>query len=486
MAAIPTKTTVLVIGGGPGGSYTASVLAREGVEVLLLEADKFPRYHVGESQLPSLRHFLRFIDLEESFENHGFTKKLGAAFKLNQFKRDGYTDFVFDDPKNYSWNTLRSEADELMLRHAITCGALNKNSETGRVTFDYLVDASGRAGICSVKYLKNRHYNPEFKNVAFWTYWTGCSEYKPGTPRAGAPFFEALNDQSGWAWFIQLHVGTSVGVVMKQDVSDAKRAAAGTAGTDRSLYTHYMRGLDCAPNLKAMLSNAKIILKDEKVSVHTASDYSYHSDSYAGPHYRIVGDAGAFIDPYLSSGVHLAISSGLSAAASICASMKGEYSEEDAIRFHHAKVHTSYTRFVLIIRSVYEHIRSQAATTLSGADEDNFDRAFEQFKPVIQGNIDAGTNMTEGDRARLVEFYSRYAFEPSVPEERQDLLEKFGDPIKSLNSADDAQTTAILRSMAARKLLSIGEMNHIDNYVADAVEGFRLRLRRGNIGLDKA
>ncbi|KAF7340715.1 Sulochrin halogenase [Mycena sanguinolenta] len=485
MAAVPTTTTVLVIGGGPGGSYTASVLAREGVEVLLLEADKFPRYHVGESQLASLRHFLRFIDLEEAFENHGFTKKLGAAFKLNKFKREGYTDFVFDDPKNYSWNTVRSEADELMLRHATTCGALNKNSETGRVTFDYLVDASGRAGICGVKYLKNRHYNPEFKNVAFWTYWSGCGEYKPGTARAGSPFFEALNDQSGWAWLIPLHVGTSVGIVMKQDVSDAKRAAAKAAGEDSSLYAHYMRGFDCAPNLKAMLSDAKIILKDEKVSVHTASDYSYHSDSYAGPHYRIVGDAGAFIDPYLSSGVHLAISSGLSAAASICASMKGEYSEEDAIRFHHAKVHTSYTRFVLIIRSVYEHIRSQEATTLSGTDEDNFDRAFSQFKPVIQGNIDAGSNMTEGDRARLIEFYSRHAFEPSMPEERHDLLEKFGDPIKSLNSADDVQSTAILRSMAVRKLLSVDETNHIDNYVADAVEGFRLRLRRGNIGLDK-
>ncbi|KAJ7888692.1 FAD/NAD(P)-binding domain-containing protein [Mycena olivaceomarginata] len=506
---VPTSTTVLVIGGGPGGSYTASVLAREGIEVVLLEADKFPRYHVGESQLASLRHFLRFIDLEKGFEDHGFTKKLGAAFKLNKFKREGYTDFVFDDPKNYSWNTVRSEADELMLRHATKSGAnvieetrvteiewdgdrpiaatwKNKNAETGRVAFDYLVDASGRAGIISVKYLKNRTYNPEFKNVAFWTYWSGAGEYKPGTPRAGSPFFEALNDQSGWAWLIPLHIGTSVGVVMRQDLSDAKRAAAKTAGEDTSQYAHYMRGLDCAPNLKAMLSNAKLILKDDKVSVQTASDYSYHSDSYAGPHYRIVGDAGAFIDPYLSSGVHLAISSGLSAAASICASMKGEYSEEDAIRFHHAKVDTSYTRFVLIIRSVYEHIRSQEATTLSATDEDNFDRAFSQFKPVIQGNIDSGTNMSEADKARLIEFYSRHAFEPSTSEERHDLLEKFGDPIQSLNSAsDDTQSTAILRSMAVRKLLSVDETNHIDNYVADAVEGFRLRLKRGNIGLEK-
>ncbi|KAK7028532.1 Sulochrin halogenase [Favolaschia claudopus] len=503
---VPASTTVLVIGGGPGGSYTAAVLAREGVEVLLLEADKFPRYHIGESQLASLRHFLRFIDLEKDFEDHGFTKKLGAAFKLNRFKREGYTDFVFDDPKNYSWNTVRSEADELMLRHAAKCGAQvieetrvtdiewdgdrpiaatwkNKNTEgPGRVTFDYLVDASGRAGITSVKYLKNRHYNPEFKNIAFWTYWNGGAQYKPGTPRAGSPFFEALSDESGWAWFIPLHIGTSVGVVMKQDKSDAKRAAAKEAGEDSSLYGHYMRALECAPNVKAMLSEAQIIEKDGKLSVNTASDYSYHADSYAGPHYRLVGDAG---DPYLSSGVHLAISSGLSAAASICASMRGDFPEQDAIRFHNAKVDTSYTRFVLIIRSVYEHIRSQEATTLSAADEDNFDRAFAQFRPVIQGHIDSGTQMSETDRARLIEFYSRHAFEPSSPEERHDLIEKFGDPLQSLKSSDDAQSTAILRSMAVRKLLSVDETNHIDNYVADAVEGFRLRVQRGSIGLER-
>jgi flavin-dependent dehydrogenase len=76
---VPRQTSVLIVGGGPAGSYAASVLAREGVDVVLLEADKFPRYHIGESMLASVRFFLRFIDLEETFDRYGFEKKVPST-----------------------------------------------------------------------------------------------------------------------------------------------------------------------------------------------------------------------------------------------------------------------------------------------------------------------------------------------------------------------------------------------------------------------
>lgn len=112
---------------------------------------------------------------------------------------------------------MRSEADELFFRHAARSGAkivdqtkvlditfaengsrpvsaswINSTGRSGRVSFRFLLDASGRRGILSTKYLINRKFNQSLKNVAMWAYWKGAGTYKPDTPRAGSPFFEAL------------------------------------------------------------------------------------------------------------------------------------------------------------------------------------------------------------------------------------------------------------------------------------------------------
>ncbi|KAG7439819.1 FAD/NAD(P)-binding domain-containing protein [Guyanagaster necrorhizus] len=520
---IPKKTTVLVVGGGPGGSYAAAVLARENIDVTVLEADKFPRYHVGESQLAALRHFLRFIDLEEEFDAFGFQRKVGGGFKMNKHKREGYSDFISHDPKNYSWHVIRSDSDQLMLRYASRVGAkvfeetkvtdvefdvagegqearpvaavwLGKDGSTGRIYFDYIIDASGRAGILSTRYLKNREFNDKLKNVAFWGYWTGAGRYMAGTPREDSIFVEALTDETGWVWFIPLHDGTtSVGVVMDQEKSNVSRAAVKAAGGNGSLNAHYLRQLKLVPAIQELMGDAKLVKKPDAPLVSSASDYSYAARYHAGPRYRIIGDAGAFIDPFFSSGVHLAVSGGLSAAATICATMKGECSELDAARWHTTKVNSSYTRFLLVVLSAYHQIQSQDSPILSAQEDDNFDFAFDFFRPIIQGNTESGRKFADDDLGKTIEFLGKHVFEPSYPEQRAELVSLYGDqldvvPKLRVPGEDDAQaeSKAILKHMAVQKLIRMEDVAHIGNYVSDVFEGYRLRLKRGELGLDKA
>jgi flavin-dependent dehydrogenase len=138
----------------------------------------------------------------------------------------------------------------------------------------------------------------------------------------------------------------------------------------------YHESLKLAPNLLALIGEGRFVS-----SIKSASDYSYSASSYAFPHARIVGDAGCFIDPYFSSGVHLALTGGLSAATTICASIRGHCSESDAAEWHSKKVSDAYTRFLLVVLSAYKQIRHQEEPVLSDFDEDNFDRAFAFFRP---------------------------------------------------------------------------------------------------------
>lgn len=141
------------------------------------------------------------------------------------------TDFIAaGGPESYAWNVVRSEADDLTFRHAEKCGAKifdgvkvesiefiessgiivpkeskvadlgrpvsaswkRKDGTRGSINFEYLVDGSGRSGLVSTKYLKNRSFNKGLKNVASWGYWQGTDQYAMGTDRQNSPYFEAL------------------------------------------------------------------------------------------------------------------------------------------------------------------------------------------------------------------------------------------------------------------------------------------------------
>ncbi|KAJ7333412.1 putative halogenase [Mycena albidolilacea] len=482
---------ILVIGGGPAGSFAAAALAREGFEVTLLERENFPRYHIGESMLPSCRPFLRFIGAEQKVKDYGFSVKVGAAFKFNQTKREGYTDFINPDPNRAAWNVTRAEFDEILLRNAgengvrvcegisvdsigfsgenakqpVSAAWTSDTGASGQVKFKWLVDASGRTGIMATKYLKNRKFNQALRNIAFWGYWTGAGKYAPGTDRENATWLEALVDESGWAWFIPLHGGrVSVGIVLKEDISRAKRARVQGPNVN---FQHYHDQLKLAPGVTRLLGNATLVGE-----VKTAGDYSYASSHYAGPNYRIAGDAGCFasilrvivgiilrftqIDPFFSSGVHLAFGGALSAASTIAASIRGQCTEDEAIRFHNERTGTSYTRFLLIVLTAYRQMTSQSVPVLSDIDEDNFDRAFDFLRPVIQGAADTDGTVTEAALQSTMDFC-------------QNAL--------GLSNPD-------MHKEVAKRLDSSPMVDHA-GFGGEIFNGLSIRLKRGSLGLER-
>jgi flavin-dependent dehydrogenase len=128
--------------------------------------------------------------------------------------------------------------------------------------------------------------------------------------------------------------------------------------------------------IKELLKNAENVSE-----VKSASDWSYSASSYASPGIRVAGDAGSFIDPFFSSGVHLALSGGLSAATTIAAAIRGDCDEETAAAWHDKKTAESYTRFLVVVSSALKQIRSSDQPVIHDFDEESFERAFDLFRP---------------------------------------------------------------------------------------------------------
>ena len=142
-----------------------------------------------------------------------------------------------------------------------------------------------------------------------------------------------------------------------------------------------MKSLELVPGIRKLLSEADLVS-----GIKSASDWSYSASTYAFPYARISGDAGCFIDPYFSSGVHLAIMGGLSAAVTIAASIRGDCDEVTAASWHSKKTAESYTRFFLVVSSALRQIRSQEEPVIQDIDEEGFQRAFDLFRPGKTSN----------------------------------------------------------------------------------------------------
>src|SRR5258707_4402588 len=115
---------VVVIGGGPAGSTAATLLARKGFSVTLLERERFPRFQVGESLLPYNNDLFARLGVTVPMTKGSFTPKYGAGF-VTADGALGYTfRFIENLPEAYhqSFQVKRAEFDELLLRNAVASG----------------------------------------------------------------------------------------------------------------------------------------------------------------------------------------------------------------------------------------------------------------------------------------------------------------------------------------------------------------------------
>ena len=159
---------------------------------------------------------------------------------------------------------------------------------------------------------------------------------------------------------------------MNQNMStDKKKAMASPSSRE-----FYLDSIQEARGVAHLLSKAELA-SDLKY----ASDWSYSASAYASPYLRIVGDAGAFIDPYFSSGVHLALSGALSAAVTISAAIRGDCDEQIAWQWHSNQVAERFTRFLLVVLGATKQIRHKDAPVLNESNENGFDRAFSIIRP---------------------------------------------------------------------------------------------------------
>ncbi len=332
-----TNFDVIIVGGGPAGSTAATFLRKynPALSVLVLEKEKFPRDHIGESQLPSISPILHEMGVWDRIEAAGFPIKIGASYTWGRDKDQWDFDFFpveqfkdeprparFEGQRTFTaFQVDRAIYDEILLDYAQELGATVReevmveevltegDSVTGlrlstgqTVRGRYYIDASGNVGLIRRAFNIHVDITEELKNIAIWDYWQNAEwAEKIGV---GGTRVQVRSLPYGWIWFIPLGpTRTSVGLIVNADYYKKLGKPAEEL---------YIESLKSQPEIYRLIQNATAEGK-----FTATKDWSQLAERIAGDNWFLVGEAAGFADPILAAGMTLAHSSARDAAYTI-------------------------------------------------------------------------------------------------------------------------------------------------------------------------
>ncbi|MBV9657491.1 MAG: tryptophan 7-halogenase [Verrucomicrobia bacterium] len=321
----------VVVGGGPAGSVAGAYLARAGLRALVVEKERFPRFHIGESLLPAGNAILREIGVWEKVEASGFVRKYGAEFHVGDqpamFKRIEFSAGLLPGC-DYTYQVERSRFDKLLLDHAgaLGCAVRQETKATAARALDagegweialesttdpervetvragWIIDAAGRDNIFThpLKTARVDSGGNLPKRAALYAHFRGVAR-QPGK-LAGNILI--VRHADGWFWLIPIDAArTSVGLVVSMERMKSSRLKPAAL---------FEKVVAESPKLRQLMAGA-----EPATDFFVTADFTYRSKNFAGPRLLLVGDAAGFFDPIFSSGVFLGLHSARLAAAAI-------------------------------------------------------------------------------------------------------------------------------------------------------------------------